>query len=236
MTPEKKDRKKKKKRRPPWGPWGPWFPPELFNDDFFDPFDDDPREFFEKEFERGMFGPFTGLLRDLLRQLGVDAGFEPRLEAGEPAEPRESTEEAPEERAKRYQVRGPFVYGFSLNVGPDGKPRIHSFGNVKPNKEGRAEVKDVRDPLVDIVEEKDHVLVVAEIPGVTKEDVRLYATEDSLTIEAESDDGSRRYKKTVKVPARINPDIAKASYRNGILTIRLTKRAGKKRGSSIPVE
>ena len=33
---------------------------------------------------------------------------------------------------------GPMVYGYSMTVGPDGKPRIREFGNVKPSRLGFA--------------------------------------------------------------------------------------------------
>src|SRR5437867_12254981 len=49
---------------------------------------------------------------------------------------------------------GPFVYGYSLSVGPDGKPVIREFGNFKPsissvtsNALAKLNVRNVRDPL-----------------------------------------------------------------------------------------
>jgi HSP20 family protein len=50
---------------------------------------------------------------------------------------------------------GPFVYGYSMKVGPDGKPEIHEFGNVKPRRNGLPQVQQEREPLVDVVETED---------------------------------------------------------------------------------
>jgi len=79
---------------------------------------------------------------------------------------------------------GPFVYGYSFSVGPDGKPVIREFGNVKPSIGGgpfgapkpKLSVKDEREPLVDAIVHDDIVKVVAELPGVEKSDITLHST------------------------------------------------------------
>ena len=76
---------------------------------------------------------------------------------------------------------GPFVYGYSMKVGPDGKPEIREFGNVKPSLEG-PKVKEEREPLVDIIESNGEIHIVVELPGVDKEDIKLRGTETTLTI------------------------------------------------------
>jgi len=130
----------------------------------------------------------------------------------------------------------PAVFGFNIGIGPDGKPTLQNFGNVK-QRQGKPEVKEVRDPLVDIVEEGDEFIVVAEIPGVRKEDISLSATETTLSITARSADKERNYEKVVEISAKINPNVAKARYTNGILEVRLQKIGQKKQpGSSISIE
>ena len=83
---------------------------------------------------------------------------------------------------------GPVFYGFSVSVGPDGKPVVEEFGNVKPGIEG-PQVKDEIQPLVDVVEKQDTVVVYAELPGVDKSNIDLAFTEDSITISVK---GGRR--------------------------------------------
>ena len=73
------------------------------------------------------------------------------------------------------KLRG--VYGFSVKtaIGNQGERevKIEPFGNIRRESSGDAVVEDVREPLVDVYEEEDHVLVLAEIPGVSKKDVQL---------------------------------------------------------------
>ena len=67
------------------------------------------------------------------------------------------------------QIGQPMIYGFSMRVGPDGKPRIQEFGNTTPPRTDEA---GRREPLTDIIEEKDTVRVIVELPGVEKDDIR----------------------------------------------------------------
>src|SRR5271157_4281921 len=130
----------------------------------------------------------------------------------------------------------PAVFGFSFNVGPDGKPMMQPFGNVE-EREGKTEIKESRDPLVDIIDEQDELIVAAEIPGVRKEDIELSATEHTLTIRAKSDETGRNYEKEVDLPAKINPNIARARYTHGILEVKLQKIGGtRERGAPIPID
>ncbi len=129
---------------------------------------------------------------------------------------------------------GPFVYGYSIKIGPDGKPEIREFGNVKPSKFG-PRVKEEREPLVDIVETDNEVQVVAELPGVEKEDIKLHGTEDSLVISV--DNPQRKYYKEVNLPAKVNVKEAKTQYKNGVLEIRLPKiKETKPKGEPIKIE
>jgi HSP20 family protein len=129
---------------------------------------------------------------------------------------------------------GPFVYGYSMTIGPDGKPKIREFGNVKPSsdpekcgiKRSCLDVKEEREPLVDIVDTNGEIKVIVELPGVAKEDIKLHGTENSLTIAVDVPD--RKYFKEVDVPAKIAPKKAKTSYKNGVLEVTLPKIAEKK--------
>jgi HSP20 family protein len=129
---------------------------------------------------------------------------------------------------------GPFVYGYSMTIGPDGKPKIREFGNVKPSSEPEAcglnqpciDVKQEREPLVDIVDTDSEIKVIVELPGVAKEEIKLSGTEDTLTISVENH--QRKYYKEIDIPAKIDPKKAKSSYKNGVLEVTLPKVAEKK--------
>lgn len=115
---------------------------------------------------------------------------------------------------------GPFVYGYSMKIGPDGKPEIREFGNVKPSRLG-PRVKEEREPLVDIIETDGEVHVVAELPGVEKNDIKLHGTEDILTISV--DNPQHKYYKEVTLPAKVSIKEAKTQYKNGVLEVTLPK-------------
>jgi HSP20 family protein len=139
---------------------------------------------------------------------------------------------------------GPFVYGYSMTVGPDGKPKIREFGNVKPSRKPEAfgltrpsvDIKEEREPLVDVISTDGEIKVVAELPGVEKGDIKLHGTEDTLTISV--DTPKHKYFKEVEIPAKIDPKKAKTEYKNGVLevTIPKTKEKEKPKGEAIKIE
>ena len=133
---------------------------------------------------------------------------------------------------------GPFVYGYSITMGPDGKPIVREFGNVKPSLRAgprgvpKLEVKEEREPLVDVIV-NDDVKVVAELPGVDKKDIKLDASDRALTITVNTED--HKYYKKIDLPTDIDPDSSKASYKNRVLEVTLAKRQ-KREGKGIRVD
>jgi HSP20 family protein len=128
-------------------------------------------------------------------------------------------------------------------MGPDGKPVIQEFGNVKPSKKPGAfgleqpalEPKDSREPLVDVINETEQVRVVAELPGVEKSDIKTTISENRLTISVDSAK-IRKYYKEIELPTSVDPDTSKASYNNGVLEIVLRKVKPKPRGREITID
>ena len=128
---------------------------------------------------------------------------------------------------------GPFVYGYSVKIGSDGKPEIREIGNVKPSLRG-PQVKEEREPLVDIVETDGEVQVVAELPGVDKKDIKLTATEDELTISVENPE--RKYFKRVVLPVKVRVREARTQYKNGVLEVAFPKAMQNKRDKGEPLK
>jgi HSP20 family protein len=116
---------------------------------------------------------------------------------------------------------GPFVYGYSMKIGSDGKPDIQEFGNIKKSLKGLPQVKEEREPLVDVVDTNDEIRVVVELPGVEKIDIKLHGTEDSLEISV--DTPNYKYCKEVKLPALVRVKEAKSTYKNGVLEVTFPK-------------
>ena len=80
----------------------------------------------------------------------------------------------------------PIYFGYTMTVGPDGKPVIQEYGNVKPDtlptagscgcsSQSHEPIAEKREPLIDtLVDDKEQTLkIVAEMPGVEKTDVKV---------------------------------------------------------------
>ena len=124
-----------------------------------------------------------------------------------------------EDMLRNPEGTSPFVFGFSMNVGPDGKPIIQRFGNP-PADEG-AELSSTLEPLVDVVEEDDEIIVVAEVPGVERDEIKVRIKGTSLTIHANNPE--RPYHKVIELPGKVQKQDAKSAIRNGVLEVRLKK-------------
>ncbi|SIQ74593.1 HSP20 family protein [Haladaptatus litoreus] len=77
------------------------------------------------------------------------------------------------------------------------------------------------DTHVDIHEDDEHVRVIADLPGVEKEDINLKCDGETMTISAVSD--HREYDERISLPARVDERSAKATYNNGVLEVTLEK-------------
>ena len=121
------------------------------------------------------------------------------------------------------KIRG--VYGFTIRTGLKGKEpgiKVEPFGNMGSDKQtGQPVVHEVREPMVDVFEEPDHVLIVAELPGISEEHLQLELRDDILVIAAEH--GEKKYRKEVLLPAAFAAEKMSRSCRNGVLEVRFQK-------------
>jgi HSP20 family protein len=92
-------------------------------------------------------------------------------------------------------------------------------------------------PSVDIFEEKNNVVVKAELPGIKKEDIDVTLTDDTITIAGEKKKEEKVEKKnyyrfecsygsfarTFTLPAEVQTDKAKTQFKDGVLEIRIPK-------------
>ena len=127
---------------------------------------------------------------------------------------------------------GPFFYGFSMSQRPGEEPEIREFGNLYPEG-GKVEIGERR-PLVDVFDSDKTVQVVAEMPGIEKQDVELSI--DGKELEVKATHGDRSYHELVQLPAEVDIESAKATYKNGVLEITLNKVKKKTSKKKIKVE
>ncbi len=155
--------------------------------------------------------------------------------------------EVPEDMAQEHvlpdgSVRkeyGPFVYGYSVKVGSDGKPVVREFGNMKPNPSVGEDkrplsLQEAREPLVDVIQEPEQVKIITELPGVEKEDIQLIASERSLTIDVTNPE--HRYHKELELPFEVDDESATSTYRNGVLETVIKRKRDRSSGRSITIQ
>ena len=133
----------------------------------------------------------------------------------------------------------PYYYGYQITVGPDGKPHVREFGNIRPSTKGLIEQANATAPLVDTaIDEKQNILrVTAEMPGVNKEDIKVKVSGKYVTVHAKR--GDKKCHTDIPVDAELDDSSssAKATYTNGILQLNIKlKQAPKEKAREIKVE
>jgi HSP20 family protein len=112
------------------------------------------------------------------------------------------------------------VFGFSIKTATGGESVVEPFGNIKKTPEGPV-VEEEREPLTDVFDEKTEIVIMAEMPGVSKADIKLDLKGDILEISAK--DGNRNYRKEILLPQKVKSGNLTSSYNNGILEVRIKK-------------
>jgi HSP20 family protein len=101
----------------------------------------------------------------------------------------------------------------------------------------RAEEMEVKPPIVDVFEEKDDIVVKAELPGIEKDNIEVNLTDHTLTIKGEkkkeeeikeenyyrAERSYGSFLRTLDLPRDVRADQVKASFKNGILEVRMPK-------------
>ena len=132
------------------------------------------------------------------------------------------------------QTFGPYYYGYTATIGPDGKPIVKEYGNVRP---GLLPTSDTREPFVDvIIDDKEKALkIVAEMPGVEKKDIKIEVIGRTVNLDAEH--GEKKYYTKVPIKHKVDEDSVKATYANGILEVKFNlKEEDKPKGKTVEVE
>jgi HSP20 family protein len=106
-------------------------------------------------------------------------------------------------------------------------------------------------PSVDIYEEGDNIVLKSEMPGMSKEDVEVNLTENTVTISGEKKKEEKlekknyyrlersfgSFKRSFALPEEVQSDKAKATFKNGVLEIRVPKsEEAKKKEKKLKIE
>lgn len=106
-----------------------------------------------------------------------------------------------------------------------------------PERWFRAEEMEVKPPIVDVFEEKDDIVVKAELPGMEKDNIEVNLTDHNLTIKGEkkkeeevkeenyyrAERSYGSFVRTLALPKDVRADKVTASFKNGILEVRMPK-------------
>jgi HSP20 family protein len=112
------------------------------------------------------------------------------------------------------------VYGFTINTAGGGSPKVETFGNIKKTPEG-PKVDEEREPITDLFDEENEIVVIAEMPGIEQVDIKIELKEDMLEISAIGK--NRSYRKELLLPVKTNIENLSQKFTNGILEIRIKK-------------
>jgi HSP20 family protein len=125
-----------------------------------------------------------------------------------------------------------------------GRKWLSPFSWENPLWSEMAKSMDVRVPSVDVIDREEEIVVRAEIPGVEKENLEVSLSDDRLTIkgstqqekeEKEAGEYTRRemsrgsFTRMVTLPANVDGEKAKASFKDGVLELTLPKLKPSKR-------
>lgn len=89
---------------------------------------------------------------------------------------------------------------------------------------------ELLEPVTDVFDEPDEVVVLFELPGVSLRDIRCLVDGDILLLEAKT--GGRLYRKEILIDAKLAEGAPRLRLRNGILEARLAKLTEGKAGGA----
>jgi len=201
--------------------------------------DIEPYDWYKRFLGRGRWGFLEDVFRgsDQMRR-----EMEREFEDIEKTVPKDLVREYDTPQGGKVREVGPLVYGYSMTVGPDGKPKVKEFGNVKPPRRfgfgtglSRPEISGEMEPLADLTTTDKEIKVVIEMPGLSKDKIKVDAYEGK--VEVKSDDPQRKYHKILELPPEADIETAICAYKNGILEITFNKKEqAKTKGKTIKIE
>jgi HSP20 family protein len=181
-----------------------------------------------------IFRGFDDMRREMERQ------FEQQFKDIESKAPKDLVKEYETSTGGKVREYGPFVYGYSMTIGPDGRPKVREFGNVKSPFSSRGLftrplISSEREPLADVTTNDKEVKVVVEMPGVSKENIKVNVYDNSLEVTTTGTD--RKYHEVIEIPPETDIETVTSTYKNGILEITFKKKQQTKpKGKQIKVE
>jgi HSP20 family molecular chaperone IbpA len=126
-----------------------------------------------------------------------------------------------EEATKDLENKGivmnmPVVLGFNINIDAAAQQSQKNLQN-KPGQQ-------TTQLLVDLIDRENDITIIAEMPGIRKEEISVKVNNEAKTAEINAANMARPYRALLQLPHVVNEKKAKFDYRNGILELVLPKR------------
>lgn len=125
----------------------------------------------------------------------------------------------PKNFSRKSEEQSPPIRGFFVKKEGKGKPKIKKLTGRKSKTLDKEKMR--REPLVDVKEEKQHLIVTAHLPGANQQDIKLKLKNKRLIISVTTHSG--RYHKKVELPTQVEKKDYRATYKNGVLQVKLKK-------------
>ncbi|MFX1516234.1 MAG: Hsp20/alpha crystallin family protein [Promethearchaeota archaeon] len=142
--------------------------------------------------------------------------------------------------SSEFSENGPITYGYSIRIGPDTnyQPEVRQWGNLNDyrHKQGLPKLEiplrrlsepqlpatstTTSERFIDFIDEDNHLKVVVEVPGFTKETLVIDIDEDGSEISLTGTSDGRQLNETIKLPSKIEVKSIKSTVNNGVLEIR----------------
>jgi HSP20 family protein len=178
-----------------------------------------------------LFEGFDEMRREMERE------FEENLRDIENKVPKDLIREYVTEDGAKVREIGPLVYGSTTTIGPDGKPVVREFGNVRPRMRSGSSpnILTERQPLSEVSSSDKEVIVTVELPGVSKEQIKIDASDSQVDVKTQ--DPKRKYHEVIDLPAEVDTDTVKSTFTNGLLEITFSKKSkDKSKRKSISID
>jgi HSP20 family protein len=180
--------------------------------------------------------PFEGF-EEMRREM--EREFEENLRDIEDKVPKDLIREYVTEDGAKVREIGPLVYGSTTTIGADGKPIVREFGNIRPLMRGggfsRPRILSERQPLSEVSTTDKEVKVAIELPGISKEQIKINANANQVDIKTE--DPKRKFHEVIDLPAEVDIENVKSTFINGLLEITFNKKfKDKTRGKTINID
>lgn len=169
----------------------------------------------------------------------MEREFEENFRDIEDKVPKDLINEYVTEDGAKVREIGPLVYGSTTTIGADGKPIVREFGNIRPRMRAggfsRPRILSERQPLSEVSTTDKEVKVAIELPGVSKEQIKINANDNQVDIKTE--DPKRKYHEVIDLPTEVDIENVKSTFTNGLLEITFNKKSkDKTRGKTINID